>query len=263
MRRGLAALSLLSASCASVPTPLAPGVGGSVGYASLGVLTASSPLPDKGPGYRRLRPWTDAKHGTPSMIKALTEAAARVSGPDDPPMLVGDISGPRGGPLRGHHSHRTGRDVDILFFFTTPGGVPIEAPGFVKVGPDGLAQVEGAKREFVRFDVARNWRLVRALVTSTQAEVQWLFCATPVEAILIEYARALGEPAEIVWHAESVLHQPGDSAPHDDHFHMRIGCSDDEAVAGCVTGTPTWPWARPAPTLGDRALAELLPQLSP
>jgi len=234
------------AACASVPSPLTPGVRGSVGQAAFGVLTEGVELPAQGPGFRRLRPWSKTDFGTPSMIRTLAEAAARVSpATTDPPLVIGDIAGPRGGPLSGHHSHRSGRDVDLLFFFTTPGGVPVEAPGFVKVGPDGLAPA-GDDKSFVRFDLARNWRLVRALLTSTVARPQWIFVVTHLEALLIEHARAAGEPAQLVWQAQNVLHQPGDSAPHDDHFHLRIACSDPEAAAGCVNGSPTWPWW-PAP----------------
>ena len=69
-----------------------------------------------------------------------------------------------------------------------------------------------------------------------------------LEALLIEHARAAGEPAQLVWQAQNVLHQPGDSAPHDDHFHLRIACSDPEAAAGCAAiaaraEAPVWAFA--------------------
>jgi penicillin-insensitive murein endopeptidase len=236
--------------CASVPTPLAPGVKGAVGMASFGVLTEPAELPAKGPGFRRLRPWSRTNFGTPVLVKTLAAAAAEVSGPDDPPLIIGDIAGPRGGRLPGHHSHRTGRDVDLLFFYTTPAGVPVEAPGFVKVGPDGLAFVDATRGgpAFVRLDVARTWKLARALLESPHAAPQWLFVSAPVEALLIEYARASGAPPLVIWKAESVMHQPADSEPHDDHFHLRLSCTEGEAAAGCVSGSPTWPWLPvPAP----------------
>lgn len=239
---GAAALVALGGGCASVPTPLAPGVRGSVGSPAFGLLTGGATLPEKGSGFRRLRPWAPTNHGTSGLVATLTAAAAQASGPDDPPLVVGDMSGPRGGPLPGHHSHRAGRDVDLLFFYTTPGGAPVESPGFVRVLPDGLARPDPAVADFVRFDVERNWRLVRALLTSPHARPQWLFVVSHLEARLIEYARALGEPPALIWQAEGVLHQPGDSAPHDDHFHLRIACDLAEEAAGCVNGAPLWPW---------------------
>lgn len=253
----LAACALL-AGCASVPTPLAPGVRGSIGQASFGVLTNPAELPNQGPGFRRLRPWAHTQYGTSALVKVVAEAAARAApAPEAPPLLVGDIAGPRGGPLSGHNSHRTGRDVDLLFFYTTPSGAPVEAPGFVRVGPDGLAPLPDDDRAFVRFDVARNWLLVRSLLTASAARPQWIFVVKHLEALLIEHARARGEPAALVWQAENVLHQPGDSAPHDDHFHLRIACDDGESMAGCITGAPVWPWwPAPASLPDDYVLAD-------
>jgi penicillin-insensitive murein endopeptidase len=115
------------------------------------------------------------------------------------------------------------------------------------VGADGLARTpDGA---FVRLDVPRCWALVKALMTSPHSDVAWLFVASHVEALIIEHARAAGEPDWLVWRAESVMHQPGDSTPHDDHFHLRIACTADEAIAGCVSGGPDWPWLPRAPSL--------------
>jgi penicillin-insensitive murein DD-endopeptidase len=258
----LAALAPLAhAGCASVPSPLAPQVRGSVGLPALGVLTDAVELPTRGPGFRKLRPWSKTYFGTPSLVGALTDAAARLDRVDrgSPPLLVGDIAGPRGGPLSGHHSHRTGRDVDLLFFYTTPAGVPIDAPGFVRVGADGLARVpeEQGGPLWVRLDVPRSWALVRALLEQRRAEVEWIFVVSHVEALLIEYARARGEPLDLVWRAESVLQQPGDSAPHDDHFHLRIACSHEEMVAGCFSGGPQWPWMPPPPAWTPELDAQL------
>ena len=260
-----AALLAALAGCASVPSPLAPNVKGSIGGPSFGLLTSSAELPARGQGFRRLRPASPTYFGTPALVATLQHAAAIVSPrPEDPPLLVGDIAGKRGGKLEGHHSHRTGRDVDLLFFYTTLGGEPLESPGFLKVQPDGLAFVRDRKPEqphFVRFDVERSWALVKALLQSPDSEVLWIFCSVPVEALLTEHARARGEPDELVWRAVSVMQQPGDSTPHDDHFHLRIRCTPDEELAGCVSGGPDWPWlSRRAsfPAELDAHLAELL-----
>ena len=49
--------------------------------------------------------------------------------------------------------------------------------------------------------------------------------------------------------AESVLLQPGDSSAHDDHLHLRLACTPDEAIAGCLGGGPYWPWLPQLPQL--------------
>jgi len=158
--------------------------------------------------------------------------------------LVGDLSAREGGRLTGHASHRTGRDVDLLFFTLTLEGEPLESPGFVRFGPDGLSRLpdERGGVKYVRFDVAREWLLVKALLTSEEANIQWLFMSAPLEALLVQYALAAGETPELVWRAETVLLEPSDSLPHDDHIHARTACLPGEAVTGCEGGGPYWPW---------------------
>src|SRR5262249_34667066 len=138
-------------------------------------------------------------------------------------------------------------------------GRPIASPGFVRFEPDGLAEVEAdGKKTFVRIDLEREWLLIKALVTNADANVQWLFCAHWLEAMIIEYARARGEDEELIWRAESVLLQPGDSSAHDDHLHLRIACTPDESVAGCLGGGPYWSWLPQLPQLAPSDDADLL-----
>jgi penicillin-insensitive murein endopeptidase len=101
---------------------------------------------------------------------------------------------------------------------------------------------ESGGPSYVRLDLAREWLLIRALVTSPAANVQWLFISAPIEALLTEYARARGEDASVVWHAENLMLQPKDSLPHDDHLHLRTACLPEETVLGCEGGGPYWPW---------------------
>jgi penicillin-insensitive murein endopeptidase len=112
----------------------------------------------------------------------------------------------------------------------------------------------------VRFDVDRNWRLVRSLVENPEAAIQYIFVARWLEALLVEHALAQGVDLETVWRAQVVLRQPSDSAAHDDHFHVRIGCPPEEAVAGCEGGGPHRPWVPrpdPPPLDDDQILAAL------
>jgi penicillin-insensitive murein endopeptidase len=247
----VAVLGLACSGCFGTPTPLSPGVSGSVGVPHHGVLTDGVELPKRGPGYRRYRPRSPNYWGNPRLITALVSAATNVDSalPGGAPLYVGDISARRGGKIPGHRSHRTGRDADLLFYVTTPEGAPIHSPGFVRFDTDGLGRVTiGEEDRFVRLDVERTWLLVKELVASQSVGVQWLFVSRGVEALLIDYARARGEDLELIWHAETVLLQPGDSSPHDDHFHLRIACLPTEMVQGCEGGGPYWPWL-PLPQL--------------
>lgn len=163
--------------------------------------------------------------------------------------MVGDLSKRFGGRIAGHHTHRSGRDVDLLFYTETPSGEPVKNPGFFKFGPDGLAAIppEAGGPRFVRLDVRREWQLIKTLLLTPEANVQWMFISAPLEALVTEYARALGEDDELVWHAETVMLQPKDSLPHDDHLHLRTACTPDEAIQGCEGGGPTWPWLPAVP----------------
>lgn len=246
-------LALSTLACAGpIPTPLSPSLRGSIGVPHSGVLTHAAEIPRQGEGYVLLRS-KGARWGHPRLVAAIQQAAADVyrQRPGSPPLVVGDLSAERGGMIRGHRSHRTGRDVDLLLHALAPDGRPVRAPGFIRYGPDGLGEGEdeSGKVHFYRLDVERTWLLVRALVESPEAAVQWLFVARWLEALITEYARARGEDPELVWHAESVLLQPGDSAAHDDHIHLRISCAPEDAVAGCEGGGPRWPWLPALPAL--------------
>jgi penicillin-insensitive murein DD-endopeptidase len=239
------ALALLAPGCASVPSPLVPAPRlVSVGAPSRGLLRGGVELSEYGPGYERFRHQRRSHYGTPALVNAISYAAAMSwPGPEAPPLLVGDLSARGGGQIAGHRSHRSGRDADLLFFFTTPGGVPVRSPGFLRVGADGIAPPARAPgSRYYRLDVARTWSFARALITCPHAEVVWLFVSEPVEALLLAHARALGEDPALLARAESVMQQPSDGAPHDDHFHLRVACSPDDATAGCVDGGPAWPW---------------------
>lgn len=259
MRVAALSLAISASGCFGAPNPLAPAIDGSVGLPHRGVLTEAAGLPKSGPGFRRLRD-NDIRWGNPRLVGSIQRAAASVfsARPEGEPLLVADLSARRGGPVPHHRSHRTGRDADILFFATTPAGRPLASPGFVRFGRDGLA--DGGERGFVRFDVDRNWRLVKALMTDAEASIQFIFVARWIEALMIEHALASGEALETVWRAQIVLRQPGDSAAHDDHFHIRIACTPEEAAQGCEGGGPhrSWlPLPDPAP-LEDREILAAL-----
>ena len=255
---GLALLA--TTSCLGTPTPLAPTLRGAVGLPHHGVLTDGVALPAKGVGFVRLR--KDAMNwGHPRLVAAVERAAGRVAAlrPGGAALVVGDLAARHGGLVDRHRSHRTGRDVDLLFYATAPDGRPLETPGFVRFGPDGLA--ETPRGDFVRLDVERQWLLVRELAMDDEARVQWLFVSRPVEALLLEYGRARREPVEVMERAASLLRQPGDSAPHDDHLHVRIACAPDESVAGCTSGGIRWRWlvpSVPASRPSDEALLAAL-----
>jgi len=245
----------------STPSALAPGLSGSIGLPHAGFLSGGKELPAEGKGYK-WKSSADHHWGLPRLVGLIEEAASKVeeARPGSKPLHVGELSAKAGGALMPkHRSHRSGRDVDLLFYVTTLEGVAAPNDGFVKIGADGLG-VSSAGR-FVRFDVDRQWILVRSLVASKQAHVQWIFISRVLEALLVERAIALGEPADLVQKAQTVMQQPGDSLPHDDHIHLRIACEADEFAHGCEGGGPSWAWLpRPARKI-EAPASELLEAL--
>jgi penicillin-insensitive murein endopeptidase len=230
------------AGCARAPSPLAPHWAGSIGLPHRGVLTQATELPSDGAGYRVLAA-NDRHFGTPRFVAAIERAAAKV-GHDRPggTLTIGDLSAKNGGKISSHSSHRSGRDADLLLYMTTLDGAPVTTSSFVHVGNDGLAWDDGDKR-FLRFDVEREWLLVKTLVEDPEARVQWLFVSKPVEAMLIDWARARGESGDTIVRAMDTLLQPGAPAQsHDDHIHVRIACDADEIAAGCEATGPVRPW---------------------
>jgi penicillin-insensitive murein endopeptidase len=256
------AVAALLGGCVDVPSPLVPRSAGSFGLPHHGVVTGAVPMPKKGTGYVLFRD-DGVRYGVPRLVDTIGFAAKKVATerPGSPPLVVGDLSERFGGPTERHRSHRSGRDADLLYFVMTPEGAPVRSPGFVRFGPDGLAETP-KKGTFVRLDVDRTWLLVKALLTAPDTDIQWLFVSRPVEGLLTEHARALGEDPDLIWYAETVMQQPSDSAVHDDHIHMRIECTADEAVRGC-SGGPRWPFSADLPELAMTDEEELSAILTP
>ncbi|RLB42601.1 MAG: murein endopeptidase [Deltaproteobacteria bacterium] len=232
---------VITAICSCVSEPLPAGQTISVGTTNHGYLHDPVRLEDRGKGYRRLRPGEGSRFGTPTLVGAIKRAAREVAAafPGGHPLRVGDLSNPYGGAHSRHRTHRTGRDADLLFFARDAGGLATHGKGWLRFDSLGLATVRD--RAF-RFDEARNWHLVRTLIMDDRARVKWLFCSNELKARLLRYAARHENSPQAVVRATWVLHEPSRGDPHDDHFHLRVGCGTDERSLGCREQAPHWPW---------------------
>lgn len=214
----------------------------SSGTVANGVLLDSAELPTKGEFHsiieRHQRHRT--RWGTRELVDLIQKAAQHVySAEGGAPLRVGNMSKKKGGDIRWSRSHNSGRDADLAFYVVdATTGESVKAPDLLRFDEQGIP----AGREDLRFDVARNWRLVEGLLGQTEVNVQWLFISIPLKEMLLAHARSIGADPEVVRRAAEVLHQPTDAPPHADHFHLRIGCSRDDRIDGCLDYGPQWDW---------------------
>jgi len=215
----------------------------SVGTTLTGRLRGGSALAVEGPGHRVLPGCRDrgTNHGTDELVQLVVEASAAVMAAAAGPRVgVCNLSREGGGSIPWSQSHNSGRDADLAFFvrdLTTQ--EPVDAPRLMVFNGRGVAFAEEPR---YAFDEARNWLLVRALLTHPAVVVQWILVDRRLKRRLLTHARRLDEPAWLLDRAEKVLHQPSDAHRHNDHFHVRIYCSWDDRAEGCLDAEPLWPW---------------------
>jgi penicillin-insensitive murein endopeptidase len=94
------------------------------------------------------------------------------------------------------------------------------------------------------FDVRRNWAFVRALLTDSDVEVQWIFMQKTLAASLLAQAAAEGDDPALLARASFVIRQPTDSEPHDDHMHVRLYCAPGDRRFGCADKGPVRWWKK-------------------
>jgi penicillin-insensitive murein DD-endopeptidase len=219
----------------------------SCGCANRGALADPAALPIAGIAHLIPDPWATRGHrfATVELVGALERAAAAVSVAYPGAMLgVGDLSAERGGALPGHRSHQNGRDADLHYYALDAGGKPMAPDGFMPVytrtGRAHYARAPKWTRDIPEryFDLARNWALVRALLTDPAIEVDRIFVSHRIRRWLLDYAEERGEPDDLRQRAALALRRPSNGESHDDHLHLRIKCSPDDVTAGRCNNDP-------------------------
>ena len=146
--------------CAGTPTPLAPGLRGSIGFPHQGVITDAVALPKKGEGYALLRAngrnWVNQRLVAAVQSAAVAVARARPGGAPHDRRHLGAL-GRRGerAPLPPHRARRRSPDLRPH----ARGGDPSRPRVSSRFGPDGLAEMDKGKAS-PRIDLEREWLLV-------------------------------------------------------------------------------------------------------
>ena len=209
-------------------------------------------LPVRGRGYRVGTTWRERNnlYGAEELVVAVQRASAKIHFRWRRAQLgVGDLSPISGGRSPWHASHQSGRDIDLIFYSRDEEGKLLAPPDLEMIHYDrrgrafkpryvrSIAEENWEKR---RFDEERNWYLVEALLLDPDIRIQWIFVSYGLKARLLRWARQHDRPEWMIEYARLVLQQPGRSARHDDHFHVRIYCSRRDRLYGCEDSGVIW-----------------------
>jgi penicillin-insensitive murein endopeptidase len=207
----------------TVKTP-ALGPSRAIGDYSAGCVQGAQALPLDGEGYQVMHPSRVRHFGHPELIGFIQTLGRGALAAGLGPVMVGDLSQPRGGRASGGHaSHQTGLDVDLWFW------LPKQAQGRALT----RAERERIKARTVLDGKAgtmqRQWapRVAQLLrLTANDARVARVFVHPIIKRDLC--ASTSGERAWLgkirPWHG------------HDDHFHVRLACPADST--DCLPQAP-------------------------
>ena len=194
----------------------------------------------------------DVRWGLSPLVTMIDRAAKTVAKKYPGSVLeIGHLSRPGGGDVGDHASHESGRDADLAYYVKNPQEKQVFTDRMVRFLGDGTAPTwPGA-----HFDDARNWTLISSIVQDSSANVTHIFVAAPIRARLLAYAAKIGAAPEIRNRAALLMMQPHGSLPHDDHFHVRIGCpvGQRECVENPMPRRKAQPARVPTPKKRDRA----------
>ena len=206
----------------------------SVGSVATGHLVNGRPVPFSGLHHTVLEEHRKraTNYGTDELVELVLEGALKAAEVfPGAKLAVGNVSRGGGGDIPWSISHNCGRDVDLGFYLLDEAGEQVVLPTLAPLqAPRGTIEFEGRALEF---DPARNWTMVKALLDSKIAQVQYIFCADFLIKRMFEYARAQGVKERYLDSLSGVLRQPRGTLPHDDHMHVRATCSDGDLAEGC------------------------------
>jgi penicillin-insensitive murein endopeptidase len=213
------------------------------------------PLPEQGRGFRIFPSFVkrDTHFGTKELIALISRAGKTVQSLHTNAIVgIGNLSREGGGKTGSSVSHKSGRDADIGMFALTKDGKARNLKSFVAFEKDGWD-----KKKRFQFDPKRNLDLVLALIEDGQVQVQVVFVADWLKARLVVEARHRGLESERITRLETILKQPSDSNPHHHHYHVRLYCSIDDRLHGCLERGDIHPWV----DHGDSAFEERVQKL--
>lgn len=202
-------------SWASVNTP-SKQAARSIGTYTSGCISGAVALPSEGTGYQVMRPSRQRHYGHPHLIDFIQQLGQYSAHEQVSNLLIGDLGQARGGPTpSGHRSHQTGLDVDIWFLLFQPST------------PRNLSEQEretwDAPSMLSRTDAidATQWTTRHEKILAAAAQlphVERIFVNPSIKRELCHRFPANNR----AW-----LRKIRPWWKHDDHFHVRLRCPED------------------------------------
>ena len=193
-----------------------------IGFYAKGCLSGAVQLDDTGPHWQIMRPSRNRNWGHPNTINFVENLSEKTSELGWKGLYIGDIGGPRGGPMPyGHQSHQIGLDVDIWL-------LQPKSLSLTKKQRDNLESISVRKKNLR--EVNAHWTLNHAKILKSAAEDD------SVDRIFIN------APAKI-WMCENLsghnkwLQKIRPIWGHHSHFHVRLKCP--KGSSACVKQQPT------------------------
>ncbi len=191
-----------------LPTSGAPQI---YGGPANGCIAGAQALPPDGPGYQAVRLSRNRNWSHPQTVSYVRDLGAQAQAAGFAPLYIGDLSQPRGGPMRdGHASHQNGTDVDIWFNLNPKPPLPASQRETIDI---------------VRLVTADEKRIDTAQFRPAHARLLQMAAAPAnVDRVLVHYAikKHLCEtlpPGERAW-----LRKLRPWVGHNEHFHVRLAC---------------------------------------
>ena len=188
-------------------------------------------------------------YGTPDLMTLLEDTAKKMHATyPETWMYLGNMGAREGGDIPYSVSHNAGRDADIAFYLLDEQGRFATPQNMYKI--DKHLKSRGAEADY-RFDVEKNATLLETLLMHETVAVQFIFVAKHLRRALYDELVRRERPQEVLDRfAQTVQNQ----SAHDDHFHVRIYCSDDDIRAGCMDRSTIHPWERDPEPVRTRAI---------
>jgi penicillin-insensitive murein endopeptidase len=190
-----------------------------------GCIAGAVAMPPRGDGYQTIHSSFSHFYGAPATIQGVIALGQKARENGLPPLLVEDISLPRGGPMPGGHaSHQVGLDVDIA--------LDMRMRGFLSEADRESIQIASLVRPDGRDILPSMWG-------ESTTRLLWLAATLPgVDRVLVN-AAIKQQLCRTVIGDRSWLRFVRPWYDHSAHMHIEFKCP--EGQADCVVRAPPPP----------------------